>query len=836
MKQSWLLWFVVALACVTAALLFVVVMSPVNASAPEAAPTLTEVSPTSAPNDLVTLITITGTGFAQVPTVSLGSEVLAEVGWVSADLLTATVPWGLAPAVYDLTVTNPGGESATMAGAFTVTQGLGAWTTGGPYGGKVNLVVVHPVTPTTVYALAREAGAFVSYDSGQNWELMVQDSQAFRLTIDPGDPKTMYFSGSSLLRTRDGGRTWVELMLGPPPFGFHPVNGCFVAYPVAHPADTGVLYVATGSCEGIPVEPGEGGIFYSDDYGDSFVTRTVGLTDTDLVDVAFHPTDPDKMATAGFHGNVFTTTDGGENWHWAADLGEQLRRIYFDPSGSPEAWIAPHAEFQPPSSPYVYHSAGPGLTTWVTSEVTSEPISSGGIWTLAFGGGKVWAGGYVGYTSNDGGTTWLPVMGGPDPVNELLSFAFPPGPLQRIHAGTEMDGHLRSNDGGMTWQEENEGLAALQVRGLASPWGEMDIIYANTFERGLLRSDDGGQSWLSLVFFHGGAPKGPLLAADPHDADRVYYGHQCDNAQPCMEVSTDRGLTWQEIELDMPAAWAGWEGRVLTVSPHPLVAGRILASAGFCRDTAHCNTGTEPAGFYASDDYGSSWAYLGPTPAISEPLLIAFDQGDPDLVYAGTRGDGLWRSTNGGDDWTQVNIPGTQAPVNIDSIAPHPNISETLYVRLYSFGEGPNPQPDLYFSNDAGANWQVVPDVDTVTGGSGGTGLVFMPSLAGAGPYYIYSGCEWGLCRTPDGESAWEHVAGAPRPTGSNTLIAGSDGERSRLYIGTPGGTATVPERTSLLQDSIPGLGSLFGGGVYRYTTVPAGMHRVWLPLVARGE
>ena len=106
--------------------------------------------------------------------------------------------------------------------------------------------------------------------------------------------------------------------------------------------------------------------------------------------------------------------------------------------------------------------------------------------------------------------------------------------------------------------------------------------------------------------------------------------------------------------MTVPITWAGWDGTVLTVAPRSLVPGRILASVGFCRDTAHCNSGKEPAGFYGSDDYGLSWSYLGPSTAISEPLTIAYDQGNADLVYAGTQGKGLWRSADAGESWQAV--------------------------------------------------------------------------------------------------------------------------------------------------------------------------------------
>ena len=92
-------------------------------------PTVTDVDPTGAPNDLDTPMVITGTGFSAElsgtlvitqPTVYLGAVSLEDVGWVSSATLTATVPWGLDPGVYTLTVVNPDTQSGSLPDAFTV--------------------------------------------------------------------------------------------------------------------------------------------------------------------------------------------------------------------------------------------------------------------------------------------------------------------------------------------------------------------------------------------------------------------------------------------------------------------------------------------------------------------------------------------------------------------------------------------------------------------------------------------------------------------------------------------------------------------------------------------
>jgi hypothetical protein len=154
-------------------------------------PIVTLVDPSSAPNDLDTLIAITGTDFVSVPAVYLGDTSLSDVEWVTSTVLRATVPWGMDPGVYTLTVSNPGGESDDLPNAFTVTQGIGMWNATQIYGGKVGQVVINPITPTTVYAVAHEVGIFRSRNAGETWSL-VYASDAHDLAVDPITQTTIY--------------------------------------------------------------------------------------------------------------------------------------------------------------------------------------------------------------------------------------------------------------------------------------------------------------------------------------------------------------------------------------------------------------------------------------------------------------------------------------------------------------------------------------------------------------------------------------------------------------------------------------------------------------------
>ena len=82
------------------------------------APTVTNVSPSSGTTAGGTAVTITGANFAVGATVTFGSASATNVVVVSGTQITATTPAGSAGAVM-VTVSNPGGQSGALAGAFT---------------------------------------------------------------------------------------------------------------------------------------------------------------------------------------------------------------------------------------------------------------------------------------------------------------------------------------------------------------------------------------------------------------------------------------------------------------------------------------------------------------------------------------------------------------------------------------------------------------------------------------------------------------------------------------------------------------------------------------------
>jgi galactitol-specific phosphotransferase system IIB component len=88
------------------------------------APAVTMVDPNQGYNNTATDVTIYGVNFTGATSVKIGTEEIADWSVVSDTRITATIPSGLAPGTYDITVTTPQGTSSASSGdQFTVMDG-----------------------------------------------------------------------------------------------------------------------------------------------------------------------------------------------------------------------------------------------------------------------------------------------------------------------------------------------------------------------------------------------------------------------------------------------------------------------------------------------------------------------------------------------------------------------------------------------------------------------------------------------------------------------------------------------------------------------------------------
>ncbi len=487
-----------------------------------AVPGITDSDPAAGPNDLDTAITITGDNFENGITATLGSTDLLNLAWISGTRLTATVPWGLSPGIYTLTVQNPGGESSLLPYGFTVTQGIGVWNSATFFGGRVNAVVVNPQDPNTVYAAAFDTGLFRSRDGGATWSY-IWAGMAERIAIDPLTPTRLYMNN---MRSEDEGVnwTWMAAPWGPP-------------YP--HPTIANRVYIISSDTNG------DTGIWRSDDHGETWNTAMNGLTDTLVSVLAFDPIAPETLYAGTTNGNLFKSLNGGSQWTFVAHLMNHIRVLAVNPGGAHELWASNDCFA---GNTETLKSADAALTTWIPVDTGQGKLASITFapsgWSDAYSQTLYVTGCFktVGRSLDDG-ATWESV--GPTPPtsgDNHPSLALHPTDHNIVYTSSDHVGVYQTTDGATTWQVTNQGLAALVPSELVATPGHPGIVYALT-EKGLYKSGDSGQAWDFL-----NADLDNTVAVDPANPLHLYtssgstYGWE-------LWSSLDGGLSWNTTAI-----------------------------------------------------------------------------------------------------------------------------------------------------------------------------------------------------------------------------------------------------------------------------------------------
>ena len=162
---------------------------------------------------------------------------------------------------------------------------------------------------------------------------------------------------------------------------------------------------------------------------------------------------------------------------------------------------------------------------------------------------------------------------------------------------------------------------------------------------------------------------------------------------------------------------------------------------------------TDVGGVYRSDDFGDSWNYLSSNFTSLAPLLVqglAVSPNDADLVlfsagasYVGTDPNrGIWKSVNGGTTWTQV-ATGLNFSGNDDerqggeALIFHPNVSTELFA--VTRGQG------LYRSTNTGDSWSKIGG--TTFDGVNLAGVSIHPNFPNQVFVYGSGGCWYSLDR-----------------------------------------------------------------------------------------
>jgi photosystem II stability/assembly factor-like uncharacterized protein len=246
-----------------------------------------------------------------------------------------------------------------------------------------------------------------------------------------------------------------------------------------------------------------------------------------------------------------------------------------------------------------------------------------------------------------------------------------------------------------------------------------------------------------------------------------------------------------------PAAFAALEYR----SIGPAAGGRVARAAGVPGDPNTYYLASASGGVWKSSDGGRDWSPIFDDEPVSSIGSIAIAPSDPNVIYVGSgeanirgnvgAGNGIYTSTDAGRTWSHV---WTQAG-QIGAMVVHPTNPDIAYAAVLGHAFGPNPERGVYRTTDGGRTWLQVLKKDDHTGASDVAIDRSNPRILFAGlweaqryPWDLKSGGPGsGLYTSHDGGETWTQLSGHGLPAGPwgkvGVAIAPSDDRRVYALI-----------------------------------------------------
>ena len=270
-----------------------------------------------------------------------------------------------------------------------------------------------------------------------------------------------------------------------------------------------------------------------------------------------------------------------------------------------------------------------------------------------------------------------------------------------FYFGAVAGGVWKTDDGGQFWRNISDGyLKTSSVGALAVAPSDPNVIYAGMGEAciridvshgdGVYKSTDGGETWkhcgLSDTRHIG------KIRVHPHNADIVYVaalGHAFGtNEERGVFRSKDGGETWEKVLYKSDKAGA-IDLVIDDNNPRNVYASIYQVNRTFWSLTS----GGEDSGLWKSTDGGDTWTDISRNPGLPEGVLgkigVATAYNQPGRVWALIEAGktGLYRSDNGGATWRLVcdNADLARRPWYYMHVHADPQDPNTVYVNNLRF-------------------------------------------------------------------------------------------------------------------------------------------------------
>jgi len=727
--------------------------------------------------------------------------------------------------------------------------------TGGPSGGLGYDVRIQPLNKNIMFVTDNPSGVNKSYDAGTTWTQRNKGITTrtgpsgdgipiFSLTIDPSNPNIVWAgtqNAKGIYKSTDGGETWVKKDNGVTEgneisfrnFGVHPQNSDIVF--AGAEISTGIL--------GREFDKTKGKIYKTEDGGENW--RCVWEGDNLVRFVLFDPTNPNVMyASTGIFDReayndvgvgILKSTDGGETWF-------QINNGIPNSEGN---WFVGFLEMHPTNPQILFAASGNnakgpgGIFRTTNGGANWQKVLSDDRFTVVTispsNPNVIYAGSeHAFYRSDDGGDTWQKFWKeeercwGPPGVRAgfPISAVVDPDDPYTVFANNYGGGNFKSTDGGQTWVNASKGYTGAHLHDIAIDADHPATVY--TIGRsGPFRSYNGGADWTGLAFSPAAFPAWNAVALNPSNVQEVIIS---DEHQGVILKSTDGGNSWREVfrhldvgEGDPKESRHGFKAIAYAPS-NPSI---VYAGMRKCRRTIDGDFPARPSfGMYKSTDGGETWVEInnGLRTSLININCIAVHPTNPDVVYIGTWRDGVFKTTDGGQSWVAKSNGLVSADVR--SLAIDPQNPEVVYAGL---GGGAG----IFKTTNGGELWGAINSGLSIECPSyllsigqvkQGISLEQPPRRSVGADYYSVP---W--------TSVWSIVID---PTNPRTIYAAD--HHSGVYLSTDGGANWVPINEGLSTKAVTAMAisadgkvlyaATEGEGVFRLGEIE--IHTIYLPVV----
>jgi photosystem II stability/assembly factor-like uncharacterized protein len=642
------------------------------------------------------------------------------------------------------------------------------WRLIGPHrGGRVTAVAGIAGRPTIYYMGTPGGGVWKTTDGGRVWKPVFDEMHVASigaLAVSASNPDVIYVGtgeqtdGNGVYKSADAGATWKNVGLNETRF----INSVLV-----DPRDPNVVLVGANGA----FPPGEArGVYKSTDGGNSWTKVLYKDDRTGFADMCFDPADPrvvyaaqwtsrlppGEKAPEGPDSVIYKSTDQGETWKPVGENGlpaEKRGRLgvaVAAGNGGKRVFAIMNQG--------LFRSDDAGAT-W--QRITTDPrVVGSGYFSKVYADPKnadlVYVMQTSVYRSTDGGRTFAAFKGAPSGEDHHVLWIAPDDP-ERILLGSDQ-GATITVDGGKTWSswfnqptgqfyhvstdntfpyhlyaaQQDSGTVVVPSR---SDFGEItyrDWYSSGGFESGYIAADPANTNVVYSIGWYGTvlrldtvtgqiatvfvppakyrtAWETPLVFS-PRDPHALYFGSQF------VLKTTDGGLTWEEISLDLTskpkegadakpssrgghfnpeereekeAAQMAERDNISTIAPSPVVTSQIWV-------------GTSNGLIHVTRD-GSTWQDVTPAglPEKSRVLLIEASRHDANTAYAAVaaqrdRHPYFYRTRDAGKSWEKMvtGLPDMGIARVVREDTQRPGL-------LYAGTE-----TGVYFSLDGGDHWQ----------------------------------------------------------------------------------------------------------------------------------